>query len=108
MQKDRVVHVLDALKGFNHGFQVVAISNVAVVKAHGREGVGRGLPVAVAQGLQGYGQAADVLVDGPLVVVDYDDQVVGLNCRVVQAFKGYAPGHGAVNDQGHDVFLAAH
>ena len=58
-------------------------------------------PVEVA------GDGADVAVDGPLVVVEDDDQALGLLGDVVDRFEGDAVGEGGVAGDGDDVFAAA-
>ena len=75
MQNQGVVDVTDFAEGINHALQVIAVSHIAVVKAEGLKRIFRILPLAVSQLLQGRGQAADILVNGPLVVIDDDDQV---------------------------------
>ena len=53
------------------------------------------------------GDGADVAVDGPLVVVEHDDQALGLLGDVVERLEGDAVGEGGVAGHGDDVLLAA-
>ena len=53
------------------------------------------------------GDGADVAVDGPLVVVEDDDQALGLLGDVVERFEGDAVGEGSVAGDGDDVLVAA-
>ena len=50
---------------------------------------------------------ADVAVDGPLVVVEDDDQALGLLGDVVERFEGNAVGECGVAGNGDDVLPAA-
>ncbi len=53
------------------------------------------------------GDGADVLVDGPLVVVEDDDHALGLRGDVVEGLERDAVGEGSVAGERDDVFLAA-
>ena len=53
------------------------------------------------------GDGPDVLVDGPLVVVQHDDQPLGVVGDIVQGFVGNPAGEGGVSRDGDDMFLAA-
>ena len=53
------------------------------------------------------GNGADVLVDGPLVIVEDHDQALGVVGDVVQGLVGDPAGEGRVAGDGDDVFLAA-
>ncbi|CDF22016.1 unknown [Prevotella sp. CAG:617] len=90
VQHDGVVNVLDLAEGVNQGLQVVAVVYVPVVKAQRLEEVAAARAVALAQGLQVAVEAAVVLGNGHLVVVDDDNQVRALLGYVVQALVGLA------------------
>ena len=53
------------------------------------------------------GDGADVAVDGPLVVVEHDDQALGLLGDVVQRLESDAVGEGGVAGHGDHVLVAA-
>ena len=53
------------------------------------------------------GDGADVAVDGPLVVIEDDDEALGLLGDVVEGFERDAVGEGGVAGDGDDVFFAA-
>ena len=53
------------------------------------------------------GNRADVLVDGPLVIVQHHDQALGVVSDIVQRLVGNPAGEGRVSGHGDDVFLAA-
>ncbi len=53
------------------------------------------------------GDGADVLIDGPFVVVQHHQQFLGVVRDVVQRFVGDAAGERRVAGQRHDVFFAA-
>ena len=53
------------------------------------------------------GNGAYVFVDGPLIVVEDDDEALGLGGDVVEGFVADAVGEGGVAGQDHDVFVAA-
>ena len=57
--------------------------------------------------LQVAGNGADVLVDGPLVVVEDHDQALGVVGDVVERLVGDAAGEGRIAGHGDDVLLAA-
>ena len=63
-------------------------------------GIGRDL-------VQVLGDGPDVLVDGPLVVVEHDDHALGLRGNVVQRLEADAVGEGGVAGESDDVFFAA-
>ena len=50
---------------------------------------------------------ADVAVDGPLIVIEDDDEALGLRGDVVERLVGDAVGEGGVAGDGDDVLLAA-
>ena len=72
---------------------------------------GRLVEVAVAlvgdDAVEVAGDGADVAVDGPLVVVEDDDEALGLVGDVVERFKGDAVGEGGVSGDGDDMLMAA-
>ncbi len=53
------------------------------------------------------GDRADVLVDGPLIVVQHDDHALGLRGDVVQRFEADAVGEGGIAGERDDVLAAA-
>ena len=57
--------------------------------------------------LQVAGNGADVLVDGPLVVVQHHDQALGVVRDVVQRFVGDPAGEGRISRHRDHMFLAA-
>ena len=57
--------------------------------------------------MQVLGDGADVLVDGPLVVVEHDDHALGVRGDVVQRLVSDAAGEGRVAGERDDVLLAA-
>ena len=50
---------------------------------------------------------ADIPVDGPLVVVEHNDEALGLIRDVVQRFERDAVGEGGVSGDGNHVLVAA-
>ncbi len=54
------------------------------------------------------GDGSNVLVDGPLVVVENDDEPARAVGDVVQCFVGNTAGEGGIAGEGDYVFLAAH
>ncbi len=53
------------------------------------------------------GNGANVFVDGPLVVVEHDDEAARRLRDVVESFVGDAAGEGGVSGEGDDVLLSA-
>ncbi len=53
------------------------------------------------------GDGADVAVDGPLVVIEDNDQPLCLVGDIVERFKGDAVGEGGVSGNGDDMLVAA-
>ena len=53
------------------------------------------------------GDGADVAVDGPLIVIEDNDEPLGLLGDVVERFKGDAVGECGIAGNGDNVFLAA-
>jgi len=51
--------------------------------------------------------SANVAIDGPLVVVEDDDEALGLLGDVVEGFEGDSVGEGCVAGNGNDVLFAA-
>ena len=52
-------------------------------------------------------ECTHVLVDGHLVVVEQDEQVVGVRRSIVQAFEGHASADRGIADHGHHLPLVA-
>ena len=50
---------------------------------------------------------ADVAINGPLVVVEHDDEALGLRSNVIERFVGDAAGEGGVPGKGDHVLFAA-
>ena len=61
----------------------------------------RGDPVEVM------GDCADVLGDGPFVVVEHDDEALGRGGHVVERLVGDAAGEGGIAGDGNHVFIGA-
>src|ERR1039457_3561856 len=53
------------------------------------------------------GDGSNVSIDGPLVVIEHNDEALGLVGDVVQSFKGNAVGECRVSRNCNDMFVAA-
>ena len=88
---NRLVGVLDLLEGIDESGDIVTVAHIDIFKPHCLEKVDLRLSVCLPQQLKVLVQAAVVLRDRHLVVVDDDDEVaVQLGSRYAQSLKGFA------------------
>lgn len=108
MDDHRMPDAVDLLEDGDERLAVVAIGHVAVVEAHGAEEVVPSLAPGAAQLGKPPVEAAVVLGDGHLVVVDHHDEVAAQLGRSVESLEGLPARERAVADDGNDVLRATH
>ena len=107
VDNDRLFGVLDGLERLNERSNIVAVGHKAVIQTHRTEQVARGLAVRFAQQAQILIQAAVVLGDGHIIVVDKDDEVAVQLGRIVERLERFAAAERTVADDGYHIAVLA-
>ena len=107
MQHHGMVNILNLFQGGNHSLYIIAICHKTVIQAHGLEQVTLRLAVGIPQLLKALIHAAMNLGNALVIVVEEDNEI-GLHLTgSIQPFQSLAATHGAVADNGNDIFLVA-
>ena len=101
LEKQVLRAFLDPVGERAHGFAGDFLDEIRGLAADG------GVGVVGLERVEITGDGADVLVDGPLVVVEHDDEFLGRFGDVVERFERRSAGEGGVSGDGDDVVVPA-
>ena len=107
VEHHRVIEAAQALEFVDQSEEVVAVRHEPVIETEGAENVALGGAAARAEGGEVGVDAAVVLGDGPVVVVDDDERARAQLGEVVESLEGHAARKRAVADHGHHVVVLA-